>query len=269
MPTISEEQWRTGLISEAAAAAIFTAAPAIRAVVATGTPISSGEIPPARKPVETLAEEITKLKEEGGLYYGVPSAGFPAYVGTIAAALLGLGVGGTAGKILGLFTGGGSISEKIQSAAGLLTGTNGSNNGGSKMTTGTSVDNGTMAQVVSGGTAVQGVPFGGVGVPEPPANMVAKAWKTKAFSYTKGEYWVYFWKLIDGRILCWNEAKREAKIWKPKKNMVLSQNPRLPDLLKFTRKANSLLFKLDKQADRARRQFGVVRVVHESSARKR
>ena len=128
------------------------------------------------------------------------------------------------------------------------------------MSTGQSVDN---------ATSIQGVSFGGPGVPEPPAGMVAKTWKTKAFSYSKGEYWVYFWKLLDGRILCWNEARREAKIWKPKKNMVLSQNPRLPDLLKFTKKANSLLFKLDKQADKARRQYGVVRVVHESKSHKR
>ena len=133
------------------------------------------------------------------------------------------------------------------------------------MTTGTSYGTGTVP--INGGTSVGGVSFGGIGVPEPPANMVARAWKTKAFSYTKGEYWVYFWRLIDGRILCWNAAKNEAKIWKPKKNMVLSQNPRLPDLLKFTRKANSLLFKLDKQADKARRQFGRTKVVYSSKKR--
>jgi len=145
-----------------------------------------------------------------------------------------------------LIGGGGSWSSVLGQGIGLLTGGDTGGIGGTSMTTGQSVD---------GATSLSGVPFGGPGVPEPPAGMVAKTWKTKAFSHTKGEYWVYFWKLLDGRVLCWNEAKREAKIWKPKKNMVLSNNPRLPDLLRFSKKANRLLFKLDKQADKAARQF--------------
>ncbi|MBA7544024.1 hypothetical protein ES705_36370 [subsurface metagenome] len=51
--------------------------------------------------------------------------------------------------------------------------------------------------------------------------MVAKEWKTKAFSHTVGEYWVYFFKLHDGRIMCYNAAKRSWKMWKPKKPIVL------------------------------------------------
>lgn len=65
------------------------------------------------------------------------------------------------------------------------------------------------------------VPVGGPGVPEPPRAMVAKEWKTKAFSHTVGEYWVYFFKLHDGRIMCYNAAKRSWKMWKPKKPIVL------------------------------------------------
>lgn len=86
---------------------------------------------------------------------------------------------------------------------------------------GINMASGTQVVTVNGGTAVGGVSFGGPGVPEPPAAMVAKAWKTKSFSNTVGEYWVYFWKLTDGRILCWNAAKREAKIWRPKKPIVM------------------------------------------------
>jgi len=66
-----------------------------------------------------------------------------------------------------------------------------------------------------------GVPVGGPGVPEPPAAMVAKQWKIKAFSKTVGEYWVYFFRLIDGRIMCWNAAKKTWKMWRPKKPIVL------------------------------------------------
>jgi len=87
-----------------------------------------------------------------------------------------------------------------------MDGVNGGVNGGAAMTM---VRNGGM------------VPVGGPGVPEPPAAMVAKQWKTKAFSKTAGEYWVYFFKLIDGRIMCYNGAKRSWKMWRPKKPIVL------------------------------------------------
>ena len=62
---------------------------------------------------------------------------------------------------------------------------------------------------------------GGPGVPEPRKELVAKQWKTKAFSHTAGEYWVHFFKLIDGRMMCYNAAKREWKMWRPKKPIVL------------------------------------------------
>jgi len=74
-----------------------------------------------------------------------------------------------------------------------------------------------MAMVRNGGM----VPVSGPGVPEPPREMVAKQWKTKAFSKTAGEYWVYFFKLIDGRIMCYNAAKGSWKMWRPKKPIVL------------------------------------------------
>lgn len=105
-------------------------------------------------------------------------------------------------------------------ATGALSGDNGGSSG-LMSNGGNGMASGTTAVSVSGGTSVGGVSFGGPGVPEPPASMVAKAWKTKSFSNTVGEYWVYFWKLTDGRILCWNAAKREAKIWRPKKPIVM------------------------------------------------
>ena len=62
---------------------------------------------------------------------------------------------------------------------------------------------------------------GGPGVPEPRKELIARQWKTKAFSKTAGEYWVHFFKLIDGRMMCYNAAKREWKMWRPKKPIVL------------------------------------------------
>ncbi len=88
-------------------------------------------------------------------------------------------------------------------------------------------DAGTTAVGVSGATVVGGVPFGGPGVPEPPRSMVSKAWKTKAFSKTAGEYWLYFWQLTDGRVMCWNAAKRQVKIWKPKKPLAVIYRDKL------------------------------------------
>lgn len=86
---------------------------------------------------------------------------------------------------------------------------------------------GTTAVGVSGATVVGGVPFGGPGVPEPPRSMVSKAWKTKAFSKTAGEYWLYFWQLTDGRVMCWNAAKKQVKIWKPKKPIAIIYRDKL------------------------------------------
>jgi len=103
--------------------------------------------------------------------------------------------------------------------------------------------------VTNGGPVpVNGSPFG-LGVPEPPAAMVAKQWKTKAFSKRVGEYWVYFFRLIDGRVMCWNEAKRQWKIWKPRKNIVLSSDPRLSDIRRAERAVFGKLKSLAKKSD--------------------
>lgn len=149
--------------------------------VATGTPVTDiSQVP------------IVQAGVGGALIAALPT------IGTLLAGLL----GGT--SIGGLLSG--------------LTGASGS--GGTTALTAQQVTAGTTSQIVTGGTTVGGVPFGGIGVPEPPASMVAKTWKTKAFSNTAGEYWVYFWRLLDGRILMWNAAQNEAKIWKPKKPII-------------------------------------------------
>jgi hypothetical protein len=232
------------------------------AALGTGDPVPiSVEVKPAEMLTNVwTGEKFAKAESQELVPLGLEQMGIPigGSIPTWVKLLAGVGAtavgGGALGSILGLVSGGGSWSSVIGQGIGLLTGGgNGAGIGGSGMTTGMSAD--TYSQAVTGGTNVAGVPFGGPGVPEPPAGMVAKTWKTKAFSHTAGEYWVYFWKLIDGRVLCWNAAKREAKMWKPKKNMVLSSNPRLPDLLRFSKKANRLLFKLDKAADKASRQF--------------
>jgi len=131
----------------------------------------------------------------------------------------GLGIGsiaGIIGMISGLWSGYNELKDIWDMGSAL-----GISGSGSTFEGASSMANGTDMVVVNNGTSVGGVSFGGPGVPEPPASMVAKAWKTKAFSKTSGEYWVYFWKLIDGRILSYNAAKKSAKIWRPKKPIVL------------------------------------------------
>lgn len=135
---------------------------------------------------------ISKLIEMGGV---------EVQLGAIPQPLVALAAAGVGWGIQELMGGGGAETQALITQAG-----------------GRAMDSG---QYVNGATLVDHVPFGGPGVPEPPAAMVSKAWKTKAFSKTVGEYWVYFWRLTDGRVMCWNAAKRQAKIWRPKKPIVL------------------------------------------------
>jgi hypothetical protein len=114
--------------------------------------------------------------------------------------------------------------------------------GGTEVTTG----------LVTNGTVVGGVPFGGPGVPEPPNALVSKMWKTKSFSNTVGEYWVYHWLLIDGRRASYNAAKKQFKVWKPKHNIVLGPKPRVKDLIKINRTVNRLNTRLKKQLRKAK-----------------
>lgn len=82
---------------------------------------------------------------------------------------------------------------------------------------------------------VDGVSVGGPGVPEPAAQLVAKYWKTLHRSNDQGNFWVHHWILKDGRWLTFNPRKDEWQIWRPKKNIVISSNPRLSQLAKLNR----------------------------------
>ena len=146
-----------------------------------------------------------------------PSTGTPVNMEEVP--IVQAGVGGLVAAIPGILSLIGGLGG-VAGITSLLTG-NGGNGTNPTAAQGTQqATAGTTTQIVTSGTMVQGVPFGGPGVPEPPAGQVAKGWKTKAFSNTAGEYWVYFWRLLDGRILMWNAAQNEAKIWKPKKPII-------------------------------------------------
>ena len=80
----------------------------------------------------------------------------------------------------------------------------------------------THADVVPGRLGiVDGISVSGPGVPEPPRAMVAKQWTTHAYSKTIGTFEIFFFMLIDGRIMMYNPAVKGWKIWRPKKPIVL------------------------------------------------
>ena len=136
-------------------------------------------------------------------------------------------VGWGVGQLLGGTSGGVTQSLLSGASAGLGTG------GGSVVTT-------------AGETGIGpgNVPISGPGVPEPPRAMVAKQWVTKVYANDIGSYFVYFFKLIDGRIMSYNARLREWKIWRPKKNIVISSDPRISGIMKLERVYNKVIRRL-------------------------
>lgn len=88
----------------------------------------------------------------------------------------------------------------------------------------------------------------GPGVPEPPQAMVAKQWVILVHANDIGNYYVYFFKLLDGRITCYNPRLQEWKIWRPKKNIVISSNPRISQIAKLERTYNKVIRRLAKKS---------------------
>ena len=95
----------------------------------------------------------------------------------------------------------------------------------------------THGDVVPGllGTIVDGVPISGPGVPEPPHQMVAKEWHLRVQSKEWGSFYMFYWRLVDGRCMSYHSPTKTWKIWKPKKHIVISANPRLKNLAKLDR----------------------------------
>jgi hypothetical protein len=70
---------------------------------------------------------------------------------------------------------------------------------------------------------VGGISVGGPGVPEPPTGMVAKQWSVAVHSNTYGTFRIYYFRLLDGRTMCYNPAKRQWHIWRPHRNLVVGK----------------------------------------------
>ena len=83
--------------------------------------------------------------------------------------------------------------------------------------------------------AIDGIPVGGPGVPEPPKYMIAKEWNVKVDSKQYGTFRMYYFMLHDGRCMSYHSPTKGWKIWKPKKHIVISSNPRVKMLSKLNR----------------------------------
>jgi len=84
------------------------------------------------------------------------------------------------------------------------------------------------------GAAINGVPVGGPGMPEPSKFMIAKEWTIRMDS-KEGDFNMHFFRLIDGRVMSHNTRTKIWKIWRPKKHIVISANPRVKTLGKLAR----------------------------------
>jgi hypothetical protein len=94
---------------------------------------------------------------------------------------------------------------------------------------------------------VNGVIISGPGVPEPPKAMVSKQWHVKFESQKYGTFQMFYWLLIDGRMMSYHSPTKTWKIWRPKKHIVISRDPRVSTLRK--------LGKLNKKVERMLRPF--------------
>jgi len=70
----------------------------------------------------------------------------------------------------------------------------------------------------------------GPGVPEPPQAIVAKHWRINVEAKDIGSYFVYFWRLIDGRFVSYNPRTGLWKHWRATKNIVLPKGRKGPTL---------------------------------------
>ena len=79
------------------------------------------------------------------------------------------------------------------------------------------------------------LPLVGPGVAEPPTGSVKKRWETRVYSNTYGYIKLNFYALTDGRIAMYHNYAKYWRVWRPRKNLVLSSNPRIKDLKKLDR----------------------------------
>lgn len=153
--------------------------------------------------------------------------GIPGAIGAVGTGLSALGV--TPGVV-------GTLGALGLAGYGIYQAFSGNGNGGS------------TAQMAS-----TTMPYGiaGPGVQEPANGTWEKRWSIACNSEKFGGTWrVYFWKMWDGYYLCHNPRTGGWKRYKPRKNIVLSSNPRLSNVQRAVTATEGKLKRLAKKTKR-------------------
>lgn len=96
------------------------------------------------------------------------------------------------------------------------------------------------------GANISSLPLVGPGVPEPPNYMVRKRWET--YSGKGGNIKCNFYALIDGRIAMYNNTTGTWRVWRPKKHIVISSDPRMSQITKLERTYDKVIRRLAKKS---------------------
>lgn len=164
-------------------------------------------IQPVGQPIRFTGEQVTGRPPPGEVYLEQNPQSLP-----VAQAGFGL-----AGALPWAIAGAGIVIDWM-TPGGVIGGNGGSVNGGG-----------------SPGAVSNTVPLVGPGVPEPPNSMVKARWESKVYDNKLGYIKLNFYALVDGRIMMYHNTKKYWKIWRPKKSVVISSNPRLSHLKKLAR----------------------------------
>jgi hypothetical protein len=183
----------------------------------------------------------------GGIFSGIPGTDqqltlLKAGLTPDWQALLGV----VAPAIVGLLGGGALATGAVALGTKLLTSSGGD-------TTSTAL---TTTNLQAGGNAragvdfvYKGVLFQGPGIKEPPPGMIIKHWYIQANTHK-----LHFFKLANRKMVCIDEETGQVSVWTPKKMMVLSKNPRIPQLLKAAKFVDNTMLRLHKRMGKFERR---------------
>lgn len=111
-----------------------------------------------------------------------------------------------------------------------------------------------LSQLLGGGggngaaPTIPGVDLGGPGVKEPAPGTFKRTWNTWVWDKERGKVKMQFWTLFDGRVLMYHHDKGYYKIWRPKKMVVLSSDPRMSQIRRLERVYDRTIRKLAKKS---------------------
>ncbi len=116
---------------------------------------------------------------------------------------------------------------------------------------GEAVSNGTTQSMITSGGYPAMYGIAGPGVPEPANGTWSKRWSQHVNSHRLNATWeIFFWQMWDGYTLMYNPMTQGWKRYKPRKNIVLSSDPRISNIARATRATEGKLKRLAKRTRR-------------------